>query len=757
MICEQHFEETDYRTDKKFYLNKTAVPKRHPSVLREDELQVTEPQRTYLERKRPLTPTDDQDERKRKNLCYLRDQTATDSMDEMSGDSSRVTENRLSSKISFLAKKYRSYRFRISKMKQKMTQTKMSTLNVIYLSTIISKAAKALVTMQARGKRKQWYKNEKQFAISLYYKSPSTYMFLRRQGIVLPSPTTIKRWSNESAFKTGIDDVIAKQLAMKCAVMTKIERKCTVCFDEMPVQDCLQYSRKLDFFEGFEDLGPLGRTSKHATQALVFFIRGLFSNWTLPLAYYFSNDCIKPETLKSIVLNVLSTTKEIGFDPKVIICNQKSNTREALDLLDVSIEKPYIAFQESKIFSICDVPQLFESIRTNWLSGDFRFLEKTISFQVVKDADKIPKDLDIATTLTDITKPSKSFINDSWFSQVLSNSVPSAIQDCVLKGDINEEIGNNTAWFVNELKNLFDAFNSKSLHSHNIYDCALNLKDPLVIDTLKSNRDIFQSLVKITEEETHHRPLCFDGMVQSITAILDWFNEEQCDFILTSKLNQSVIDKFFTSVKKSNANLNPTCRDFRNFFKSSLVHNLLKPPKLEISRKNFDITREDENIVNIHNVINEDPSSIPNQSVAGSSKLLLEDCIISYYAGYVVKSVIDKFDCKICQDSLTYPGLLDDPQQLILLNKNYNCKDTYVYFPSEMAVNLVNKCLILFKTYFGNITYQESVSLQLNEKVMSRNFLWLGAVNDVCYEHKTYLITKIVDDYLLKFYKSSKT
>jgi len=54
--------------------------------------------------------------------------------------------------------------------------------------------------MQLKSKKRPWTEDEKNFAFSLFYKSPAIYKFLRLQKVNLPSPTTIRNWIGESKF-----------------------------------------------------------------------------------------------------------------------------------------------------------------------------------------------------------------------------------------------------------------------------------------------------------------------------------------------------------------------------------------------------------------------------------------------------------------------------------------------------------------------------------------------------------------------------
>lgn len=57
--------------------------------------------------------------------------------------------------------------------------------------------------------------------------------------------------------------------------------------DKMSIKELLEYNRKLNVIEGFEDLGHLGRAPETATHALLFSLRGLFKNWKIPVTCFF--------------------------------------------------------------------------------------------------------------------------------------------------------------------------------------------------------------------------------------------------------------------------------------------------------------------------------------------------------------------------------------------------------------------------------------------------------------------------------------
>jgi len=95
------------------------------------------------------------------------------------------------------------------KLRNSLSTYKSEHKNSDILSTISfpSKESKTLVKMQILRNKKTTKKlasDEKNFALSIFYKSPLTYKFLRNsKNINLPAEAIIKRWIGNSKFKTG--------------------------------------------------------------------------------------------------------------------------------------------------------------------------------------------------------------------------------------------------------------------------------------------------------------------------------------------------------------------------------------------------------------------------------------------------------------------------------------------------------------------------------------------------------------------------
>lgn len=405
-ICDRHFTENDFKTGKKKYLKTHVAPKKYIEE-QPTNLKVKTPIKTY--QNKHFIPMDSPPLVKKK-LKFNEDLTLTAKKDQyqlediLNLPDQQMTPRKIKLKntIRIQTCKIRRFKKRIDTLKAN-ARAKTLITKIMPLLGFLSAVGKTFLLMQLRGiKRKAWEQKEREFAISFFYKSPSAYVFLRKKGIILPSTSTLRRWIG--TFKTGIDENIKQLLKLKCSSMNKLEKNCVLAFDEMSIKELLEYNRKLDIIEGFEDLGPLGRNSKTATHALVFSIRGLFKNWKMPFSYYFCHGSLNQHNLKLLIEYNLKNLFGMGYNPRAIVCDQGTNNRGAFKLLGVTSDIPYFFFDSHKIFGIFDVPHLFKSFRNNLLTGNFKYENKIIDFNIIKEVFEIDKKSASARVLTKITE-----------------------------------------------------------------------------------------------------------------------------------------------------------------------------------------------------------------------------------------------------------------------------------------------------------------------------------------------------------------
>lgn len=281
----------------------------------------------------------------------------------------------------------------ISKLKKKLVsiKTRNTLQNLVHTYTFPSNNSKAFVTMQLKSKKRAWNPEEKNLALSLYYKSPAAYTFLRLQKVNLPALSTIRNWIGESKFLPGFNNTFLDHIKKKFETKCYKDKCCSVLFDEISIKEFLEYSKHYDFVEGFEDIGGNRRGNKSANTALVFMARGIYSSWKFPIAYFLAHSAVKSDTLKTLIVEVLKKLFEVGLCPKLTVCDQGTNNQSAMKQLNVNEDKPYFYVDENKIFSIYDVPHLMKSIRNNLIGSVFIKCDKQISYTDIVDTYHIDK------------------------------------------------------------------------------------------------------------------------------------------------------------------------------------------------------------------------------------------------------------------------------------------------------------------------------------------------------------------------------
>lgn len=488
--------------------------------------------------------------------------------------------NKLENTIKNQKNKLKNKRSSISKLRNNLLtyKSKYNNHNILDSLHFPSKESKTLVKMQVSRKKKTtktWATDEKNLALSIFYKSPSTYKFLRiSKNINLPAESSLKRWIGNSKFKTGFNPNVFKQLKIKADTMDEQERYCTLVFDEMKIKNFLEYSKYLDLVEGYEDLGPLGRSNKLAGQAMVFLIRGLYASWKLPISYFFAATSVKHTDLSILLKDVIEKLLDCGFIVTAMICDQgKNNIAALVNDLKMTKNAPFIEVKGKQIYSIFDVPHLFKNLRNNFKSNNFIFKGKETSFKDLKDVYEIDKKSGTSRALLKITD---SHMNPGPFQlmscklamQLFSNSMAAAMETCIMSKQLQSNTALNTLDMIKELNHLLDVLNSKSLFDKNSFKCAISQERPQQLEFLLKTKSWLANLKKVKSKcRQEERPPCFDGLMWTINSIEMIYNQQKelgYNYLLTNRLTSDVIENTF-SVFRQRGGYNRYFKYFFNF------------------------------------------------------------------------------------------------------------------------------------------------------------------------------------------------
>ena len=191
------------------------------------------------------------------------------------------------------------------------------TVNFIERQIILQRSAKT-------GRR--YAISDKMLALSVFYQSQKAYKLLSKL-FALPSKRTLQKYMQNTNIMPGFNDGVFDALKLKVDNMDPKDRCVALIFDEMTLKSALVYNDGLDMIEGFEDLGELGTSHYVADHALVFMVRGLYSKWKQPLAYFLTAGTVRGEMLQTLTHRCLEKLEGIGLETMALICDQGTNNR----------------------------------------------------------------------------------------------------------------------------------------------------------------------------------------------------------------------------------------------------------------------------------------------------------------------------------------------------------------------------------------------------------------------------------------------
>lgn len=210
-------------------------------------------------------------------------------------------------------------------------------------------------------------------------------------------------------------------------------------------------------------------------------VRGLYSNWKFPLCYFLSNNGVNSDDLLILIQNCVKKTLVVGLHPSAIVCDQGVQNRKLFSLLNGTESNPITEIHEQKLFLIYDIPRLIKSLRNNLLTGDIQINKILIRFEDIRNTYKIDR---CSGTARAMCKISPIHLDPNPFQkmscklalQIFSNSTSAAIKTCVRTGELKSITAMDTANFVLEINNTFDACNSKCLYDINCNKQPMNEK-----------------------------------------------------------------------------------------------------------------------------------------------------------------------------------------------------------------------------------------------------------------------------------------
>ena len=214
-------------------------------------------------------------------------------------------------------------------------------------------------------KRKINTEEIRKFALTLFAYSPKAYIYLRK---FLPLPHTLTRWlsvidGNSGKTKEAILSVMKKVTESEHPLVFAL------ILHEMSIKKQIEWDGTQ--YVGFVNLGENidDDTLPGASNALVYLLVPLNSNWKVPVAYYLTGG-LTGEVLENLTSKLLTHLHSNSIDVHALMCDGCGGNQSMLSSLGVYISYPlttsffpYPADESKKVYMLLDNCHMLKLVR----------------------------------------------------------------------------------------------------------------------------------------------------------------------------------------------------------------------------------------------------------------------------------------------------------------------------------------------------------------------------------------------------------
>lgn len=202
-------------------------------------------------------------------------------------------------------------------LQKKLKESKMNDERVLnYLSQKLNETTVDFIKMQLtncqRSKHGRRYTAEqKSYWLASYKQGPKSYRFNER-SFILPGRRTLGRHSANILFQSGTDSKVFEAMKDTVKDWSEADRQCVISWDEVALEQHLDYCPGRDFIEGFVEMDK-ERRPKFATHSLTFQVRGITWPYKQSIGYFYTNGLSAielVELVKIMIGAVLDTGNE---------------------------------------------------------------------------------------------------------------------------------------------------------------------------------------------------------------------------------------------------------------------------------------------------------------------------------------------------------------------------------------------------------------------------------------------------------------
>ena len=543
--------------------------------------------------------------------------------------------------------------------------------------------------------RKSYPPELRAFALTLQFYSTKAYKYVRENfNLALPHPGVIRRWYQSIDGEPGFTSEALSALRARVQKMKEDgngEVICSLMIDEMAIKKHVEWTGSK--FSGYVDMGTTvdDDTNPVATEALVFMVVALNSNWKIPVGYFLIAGLSGTERA-NLVKQCLMKLHDVGVRVVSLTCDGPSchlsmmkELGASLDPADLNPSFVHPSDETLLVFIIFDVCHMLKLVRN--VLGDWGVivdeLGQHIKWQYFVELQKLQEKEGLHLG----NKLRASHINFqgqkmkvNLAAQTVSSSVATAMEFCNDVLHLPQFIGcEATVTFVRTFDRLFDLLNSRNPFGKGykapLKPSNLNFWMPFVDEAysyILNLRDLKGVLMTHSRRKTP-----FIGFLCAIASVKCLYNSlvggNLLKYLLTYKLSQDHLELYFAAVRSSfGCNNNPTARQFVAAYKRLLVRHeikavggncipvddttilhvtsdLITKRDGQLDILDMSVVRQYDLNLDIPTDVEHDYSSLYNYGHLSAYK----EYVIPYISGFVVKMVRKRIKCPVCLSALT--------------------------------------------------------------------------------------------------------
>lgn len=313
----------------------------------------------------------------------------------------------------------------------------------------------------------------KSFALTLYYYSGKSYLFLRNH-ISLPHPATLRRILATHKCNVGFMTEVLEFIKKKAAenILHINITNVALIFDAMSIKARKQYDQTTDKYWGGIDLGGIvpDDFETFAKEVLVFQIVSLKEKFVCPIGYFFI-DKISADVQAQLVLTAIRMLAEINITVRTLTADGTRTNIKTFEKLgcDFTIDSMKTHFdhptKSNKVHCILDPAHMVKLARNVFAETSLSSEKGEINFEFIRKLQKLQEEEGLKLK-NKLTKVHVNFfgkkMNVRLATQVLSSSVADSIEYLRCSRHPSFSGSEATVEYLRYLDRIFDMFNAKN-------------------------------------------------------------------------------------------------------------------------------------------------------------------------------------------------------------------------------------------------------------------------------------------------------